>query len=148
MTVDKEDHEALSWAGDAESGLAEFDPDAVQPAETTIPAIQTEPVVQKPLSAALLVSYGIFGGIYLLYLVGWTIFINTHEVVHTGELLPALMFELGEALTIVLPIFWFLAVFLLIRAERSFWRLFWLIAGVIVLIPWPFVLATVIEGRS
>ncbi|MCU1439035.1 MAG: hypothetical protein JWP85_32 [Rhodoglobus sp.] len=135
MTADP-DEEATSWAGDTDpSHVAAPEPKA--PAQAVV-AHDARPAVP----AALLIAYGVLGGAYLLYTAGWfasVVRLNTVRV-SSGEALSEIMFQLGEFLAIASPVFWFGAVFLLTRGRKLIVRLLWLLAGILVLLPWPFVL--------
>jgi hypothetical protein len=51
------------------------------------------------------------------------------------------MYQFGEFLAIVSPLVWFATVLLLTRDSKPISRLLWLLLGVVVLIPWPFLLS-------
>ena len=94
------------------------------------------------MPAVLLVTYGILGGIHLIYLAGWVIALQRLNAlsVPSTDALTEIMFQLGEALAIVSPVAWFAAAFMLTKGRRPIVRLLWLLAGLIVVAPWPFVL--------
>jgi hypothetical protein len=135
MTADPHE-DATSWAGDTDPTHVAAPPPA---AAAQAPAGE---VVRPAVPAALLITYGVLGGAYLLYTAGWfasIVRLNTVRV-SSGDALSEIMFQLGEFLAIASPLFWFGAVFLLTRGRKLIVRLLWLLAGILVLLPWPFVL--------
>lgn len=94
------------------------------------------------LPAVLLVTYGILGGVHLIYLAGWVIALQRLNAlsVPSADALTEIMLQLGEALAIVSPVAWFAAAFMLTKGRRPIVRLLWLLAGLVVVAPWPFVL--------
>ncbi|MBC7589658.1 MAG: hypothetical protein H7226_01265 [Salinibacterium sp.] len=124
-----EDDEALEWAGD-------------ERADPAVRVVRERTVGQSQLPALLLVTYGIVGGIHLIYVAGWVVGLQrlNNISVSSSDALTAIMFPLGEALAIVSPMAWFAAAFLLTRGRRSIVRLLWLLAGLVVVAPWPYIL--------
>lgn len=94
------------------------------------------------LPATLLVTYGILGGIHLIYLVGWAVALQRLNAISvpSADALSEVLFQFGEALAVVSPVAWFAAVFMLTRGRRPIVRLLWLLAGLVVVAPWPYVL--------
>lgn len=88
-------------------------------------------------SSAALIVLGVLGGVYLLYTVGWVI---TAGRVPNGsvDVVGGFMFDLGLWLAALAPALWF-ALSLWLTEVGSRWRLFWLLLGVLVLLPVPFV---------
>ncbi|MCW4384946.1 hypothetical protein OH146_04070 [Salinibacterium sp. SYSU T00001] len=129
MTADSDD-DALRWDDDDPSHVA-------GPASAR--EGRTAPAAAEPggTSSALLVAYGITAGIFLLYCVGWAVAVQRDDFTQPG-LFDEIMYQLGEFLAIASPVIWMAAVFGLVR--RSGTRLVWLIVGVLLLVPWPFVL--------
>ena len=126
------DDDALSWGG-------ESDPTHV---ESTVAdeARQEAPDVAEPgTSSALLVTYGVFGGIFLLYVVGWIIAIQSIPAGSPGAL-AAVMDRVAEFLAFLSPVLWFFGVLMLTPKSRARTRILWLVLGVLVLAPWPFIL--------
>jgi hypothetical protein len=93
----------------------------------------------QPTSSALLVTYGIVAGVYALYTVGWitTILRGSGTM---ASLLGEVMFQFGEFLAIAASPLWFAAVFFLTRGRKPIVRLGWLIVGLVLLVPIPFVM--------
>lgn len=123
------DEEALSWAG-------ETDPSHTAAPKTIVDAAAPEAKGAPATSSALLITFGIFGGVYLLYAVGWGIHAFTTSTPVAG-VFPIIMYQLGEFLAIVSPILWAGAVWLLVK--KPVWRVLWLLVGVLLLAPWPFI---------
>ncbi len=139
----EDDDEALSWAGDEApvrtsrtAAPAAADPvgDAVAP--TVEESATAEPVAERA-SSVLLVGSGVLGGIYLLFTVGWVL---------SAQQAPALaglegvMYTLGLWLAIAAPALWFGATLLLTRHRPAPVKLLWLVIGMLLLVPWPFIL--------
>lgn len=126
-----EDEAALRWSGDEPAG-----PASPQPLSKVEP-VATEPARSMP--AMLLVTYGVVAGIFLIYTVGWIITVSRSGAA-SSELLVEAMAQLGEFLAILSPALWFGVVFVLTRHAKPLVRLLLLLLGLIVVIPWPFVL--------
>lgn len=95
------------------------------------------------LSTPMLLLVGIVGGIYLLYTIGW--------IVGGLRLQPLASFLVADAmflpwffLAIAAPALWFLAAWVLTRRRASWIRVAALLAGAVLLVPWPFVTVGVI----
>ncbi|TFC95182.1 MULTISPECIES: DNA polymerase III subunit gamma/tau [Cryobacterium] len=88
-------------------------------------------------SSLALVSLGIFGGIYLLYTIGW--FIGAGRIqTPTSDVVSEFMFTLGLWLAVAAPAVWFAVTYWLTRAHPRA-RFGWLLIGVILLVPLSFV---------
>jgi hypothetical protein len=106
------------------------------------PAVSTpvgDESAAAPASSFLLVTYGILAGAYALYAIGWLASI-LRSTLTLDNLLSEIMYQLGEFLAIVAAPLWFASVFFLTRGRRPIVRLLWLLAGLVVLVPVPFVL--------
>ena len=132
MTDDHDDDEALAWAGD--EPLRRVEPVETSP---TSSSDETAPSTQMP--AALLVTYGILAGIYLIYTLGWIITI-TRSTFAQSDLLAAIMFQFGQFLAIASPAIWFVSILYLTRGRKPTVRLLLLVAGLVATIPWPLLL--------
>ena len=129
---DDPDDDALSW-GD------ETDPTHVD-ARPAVPQEATREASAAPAtSSTMLVVYGVFGGAYLLYIVGWIIAVR-RDTYTQGSLLSEIMYQFGEFLAIASPAVWIGAVLLLTLESRATARVLWLMAGLLLLAPWPFIL--------
>ncbi|TIH32295.1 hypothetical protein [Subtercola vilae] len=90
----------------------------------------------RQLSSAALITFGIIGGILLLYTVGWLVVFIRNPLAPTG--LAEIVQNLQGVLAIAAPALWFIVTLLLAARRRVAVRLIWLILGVVVLVPWPF----------
>jgi len=98
---------------------------------------------RQGLGNVSLISLGVIGGIYLLYAVGWA--------VGGSNLRPSASFLVTDAmylpwmwLVILAPFLWFVAVWVLTRGRATWIRIVGLVVGVVLLIPWPFVMTGVL----
>ena len=93
---------------------------------------------RQPGSAEL-VLLGVFGGVYLLYSVGWILTATAFGALGGDDPVAGFMFTLGLWLAVLAPAFWFAMAFTATRGRPRV-RLVWLLIGAIVLVPLPFVL--------
>jgi hypothetical protein len=149
MTSDADD--ALAWEGDEPDsqrgpalprgwnalGKGSDDVGRIE-ADGTI----SEPGEPQPLSTAMLVILGIVGGIYLLYTVGWVIG-GLNLQANALFLIPEVMYHVALWAAVLAPALWFVAVWLLTRRSAGWVRVLGFLGGVILLVPWPFVMTAV-----
>lgn len=135
MTIDSDD-EALSWAGDEATAVAAKR--AADAAASDSPQSDAPPQARPGTGSVMLVFLGVIGGVYLLYAVGWAVAVFRDRFTR-DSLLAEIMAQFGEFLAIVAPLVW-LAVTLLLTRDRPGVRIGWLLAGVVLLVPVPFVL--------
>ncbi len=90
--------------------------------------------------SALLVVYGVFAGVYLLYVVGWIIGVR-RDPFTSPNLFFEVMYQFGEFLAIMSPVLWFGLTLLLTRQRTAVVRLVWLVVGMLVVAPLPFLLS-------
>lgn len=93
------------------------------------------------LSSAALITLGIVGGIYLLYTIGWGIVVARTTVTFfpLDSLFLEICFRIGQFLSIAAAPLWFVSTLLLTQKRTWRSRLGWLLLGVFVLVPWPFI---------
>lgn len=108
----------------------------------------TPPVAPRAVGNVTLVALGIVGGVYLLWAIGWLIGgLRLHGVapmlVSPDGHAPA-PWTFGNAVSIVLgtlaPFIWLGTVILFTRRSHAWLRWLLLILGVVLLLPWPFVM--------
>jgi uncharacterized membrane protein (UPF0136 family) len=150
--VTSRDDDALSWAGDDDPTLVSApaptpvggpassrrQSDELAEAETEQPGEISTEAAPEGLSNAALISLGVLGGIYLLYSIGWFVGgIRVHNLsgllgIDTAVSVPVLV------LAVAAPAIWFIATYVLTRGSRAWIRFAWLVAGALLLVPWPF----------
>ena len=93
------------------------------------------------LSSAALITLGILGGVYLLYTIGWAIVVARTTVTFfpLDSLFLEICFRIGQFLSIAAAPLWFVSTLLLTHKRTWRSRLGWLLLGVFVLVPWPFI---------
>ncbi|NYD65679.1 DNA polymerase III subunit gamma/tau [Agromyces atrinae] len=152
MTRDRDD-DALSWEGDDDPTLAP----GWKTVGTSVPAPPTaaeaagtgtetddarephsdEAVDASQPSSATLILFGVFGGVYLLYTIGWIF--SALRVPNPGvDAVAQFMFTLGLWFAVLAPAAWF-ATTLLATESGARRRIVWLVIGAVVLVPVPFV---------
>lgn len=155
MTSDADD--ALSWEGDEDRPPEKKNPDttsttpaladgwkAVGRDSETVGRIEahgavTVPGEPRPLSTPMLLLIGIVGGVYLLYTVGWIIG-GLNLQVSALFLVSGVMYHVGVWSAVLAPALWFAAVWVLTRRTAAWVRVLGFLAGVVLLVPWPFVM--------
>ena len=161
------DDDALNWAGDDDPTLAPGDNGKAAPNTTALPegwtiphqtasanlpaatgqttdadaaAADTTEADGAALSSAALVGMGILAGMYLLYTIGWFIGV-ARGVAPVGGPVAEFMFSLGAWLAVAAPLAWFgVTCWLTGGHQRA--RLAWLLIGVVVLAPLPFIIGS------
>lgn len=148
------DDDALSWSGDDDPTLdvgSEESPSlppgytavgrgsggttapSEAPSSSSPPAAEHEASVGSPGNAAL-IAVGVLGGVYLLYAIGWLLGgLRLQE-----RITPDAMLVVSTALAVAAPAIWFGAVLFLTRTAPRWARFAWLLAGALILVPWPF----------
>jgi hypothetical protein len=126
-----EDAAALAWAGD----------EADRPTKITkVTLPRPEETTERPATPGmLLITYGVLAGIFLVYTIGW-IAVVVNSGYTAPDLLGEIMWQLGEFLAIASPALWVATVLLLTRDRKPLVRLLLLLVGLLVVIPWPFLL--------
>lgn len=145
------DEDALRWDGDdaleargpqaSRPGAtpAQESPGPLSPPTGTGPAASDDDEMREPATASL-VMLGILGGVYLLYTIGWVVGGIGMQLPVTFAL-PAALYQGALWLAVLAPALWFAAVLVATRGSKPWIRLAWLIAGALLLVPWPFVVA-------
>lgn len=126
------DEEALSWSGETDPTHMSAPLASVAAKAAPVPGNQ-----EKSVNSAVLIGFGILAGVYLLYAAGW-VFVGFSGRVPVQGVFFGIMYQVGEALAIASPFLWFAAVWL--RVKNPVWRILWLLVGVVVLAPWPFII--------
>lgn len=147
---DDED-EALRWEGDDDATLAPGwravgapTPVAAPAEDTTDAAASVDDDSERDAAEAAdqpgsaeLVLLGVFGGVYLLYTLGWILSVLRVQN-PASDPVGQFMFALGLWLAVLAPALWFGVTFALTRG-RPRARLVWMLVGAVVLLPVAFV---------
>jgi hypothetical protein len=146
------DDDALIWAGDADrGGESPLDRNRAAVAAT---APEAEPTVETPPAAsvrsrrstsalAALVVTVLLGGALAAETALWAIGVQHPVVSSVGPLLQRALFQFGEFLAILACPLWFGVTVALTRG-RPLRRALWLGGGVVLLLPWPYLLLEVV----
>jgi len=92
-----------------------------------------------PMGNGALVASGVIGGVYALYAIGWLIG-GLRLQGKAQYLVLDVMYQGSLWLAVLAPLLWFGTTFLLTRASRAWVRFAWLAVGIVLLLPWPFVM--------
>jgi hypothetical protein len=156
------DDDALSWDGDddptldpgkAENALradaAPRRPAARQPEPAELPegftpvgrgseSVRPAPAEPAALGNAGLVGVGMIAAAFILFAVGWLIVSFRLQGV-AGLPVPAPSLVAITLAAAAAPLVWFGTVYALTRRSRTWVRFTWLIVGLVLLVPWPFI---------
>lgn len=163
MSTPRDDDDALRWEGDDDLTASPALPqgwravgkgsEAVPVTETTLPghdddrvsgpADDDAAVVPPGMSNAQLLGTGVIAGAYVLYVVGWLIAGLRLQTAGT-PLIGAVAFQISLWLAVLAPVIWFGASFVLTRGAKAWTRFALLGAGLVALIPWPFIMTGVL----
>ncbi|MFC5790422.1 DNA polymerase III subunit gamma/tau [Agromyces tardus] len=110
--------------------------DADEPVEAEA---ETEADAATQPGSAELVLLGVFGGVYLLYTIGWILTATGFGALGGDDPVASFMFSVGLWLAVLAPALWYAVAFAATRGRPRV-RLVWLLAGAIVLVPLPFVM--------
>ena len=100
-------------------------------------AVEADAAAQP--GSAELVLLGVFGGVYLLYTIGWILTVTGFGALGGDDPVASFMFSVGLWLAVLAPALWYAVAFAATRGRPRV-RLVWLLAGAIVLVPLPFVM--------
>jgi hypothetical protein len=88
------------------------------------------------VGSAALVGLGVLGGIYLLYTIGWVI--SGIRLRGTAQYLVSDVMASGSFwVAVAAPALWFATTWYATRQSAMWQRFLWLIAGAVLLVPWP-----------
>jgi hypothetical protein len=132
------DDDALSWGEENDPSHVEGGRSAPGGDAAASPLAADGATVAGRGSSAGLVGLGVLAGVYLLYTVGWVLSVVRNPYALTDPF-GQVMATVGDVLAVLAPLLWFGTVFLLTRG-RGGARAAWLVGGVLLLVPWPFVL--------
>lgn len=111
-----------------------------EPKGETPNVVDAEEAARPPMGSASLIGLGVLAGVYLLLSIGWLLGTSRLQLVAALFLEPA-AFQITLWLAVFALPLWFVTVLWLTRSTHAWVRFTLLIAGAVLLIPWPFVLA-------
>ncbi|WP_426319970.1 DNA polymerase III subunit gamma/tau [Microbacterium sp. E-13] len=94
---------------------------------------------REPMGNGTLVALGVLGGVYAIFAIGWLIG-GLRLQGRAQYLVLDVMYQGSLWLAVLAPVLWFTTTLLLTRRSRAWLRFTWLAAGVVLLLPWPFVM--------
>lgn len=147
---DDVDDASYDLGGDASS--AEQAPS--QPSDATGAGVSDAPEPASSRPVGVIAATGVFGGVYLMYVVGWligglrlsqSIFQSLSD--SGAGVLELNAYRFAEFLAIIATPLWFIAVIVL-TAGSSTRRFGWLALGLLILAPWPFLIGLISTGGA
>lgn len=154
MSSDSDD--ALHWDGDdaehveapaPRSPRSKVPRPAAEAPETASASTAADPASDRPqepedapaVGNVALIGYGVIGGVYLLFAVGWIagglrLRPRASLLVADGLYFPWMW------LAALAPVLWFAAAWALTRGKAQWIRVVAMVAGAVLLVPWPFVM--------
>ncbi|GAA1470383.1 DNA polymerase III subunit gamma/tau [Microbacterium thalassium] len=136
--VDEDDGETTSDSG-AETAAREDADEPAAASETDTGEADAAAAEPAHTGNATLVTIGVLAGIAAMWTIGWVI--GGLRLQGTAEFLVSPLAYIPSLwLAALAPAIWFGAVWLLTRRSRAWVRVSWLVAGAVLLVPWPFVM--------
>lgn len=88
---------------------------------------------------AALIGFGVLGGVYLLFTIGWIV--GGLRLAGVAQFLVSpVIYQFALWLAVLAAPLWFATAHLLTRDSKTWVRIVWLLAGAALLVPWPFVM--------
>ena len=145
------DDDALSWEGDDDlNGPAAREGERTRALPRGWRAVgkgsgdvrtADEDAEPEPMGNAALVSIGVLAGVYTLYAVGWALGgFHLRDVQTAGGGVADIMFQAAMWLGMLSPAIWFLVTMYVTRRAPRWQRFAGLAIGIVLLVPWPFVM--------
>ena len=147
-----DDDDAFRWDGDDDPTLSVAPETVASSAAVAAPDPEPAPVADEAseepvgIGNVALVAYGVLGGVYALWTAGWIIgaLRLKDRIEGLSGSVADFMFQGSMILAILAPAVWFLVSLLGTRGKQAWQRFLWIGIGVLVLIPWPFVMVGVV----
>lgn len=140
-TRDDDDEEALSW-GPASSDASYVESPVAD--SSAAPADEADDdddeLPDGVMSSGMLVAHGVFGAVFLLFTIAWLKSIGGVQPSFDSQLASA-MWKIGTWLAVAGPAIWFVGTILLVPTRASRARVLSFVVGVVILLPWPFLIA-------
>lgn len=138
--LDPADEEALSWGESSDRSYVEGPavPQALPDERVEDDDDEDDELPEGVMSSGALVAHGVFAAVLLLYTVAWLISVTRATPPNLAGVSLAL-WHVGQWLAVVAPAAWFLTTIAVTPLRPGRRRYLWLLAAVIVLIPWQFI---------
>jgi NAD/NADP transhydrogenase beta subunit len=159
---DSRDDDALAWAGDDDPTLTPVGVPAKSRARGAAPAdpparrsvldeaedaedraaekeLAEAEAASRQLSSAALIALGVIGGVYLLYTIGWIVSFTRFQTPVDVDF-SVVSYRITQTLAIAATPIWFVATLLITQSKDARYRFLWLVIGILVLVPWPFLM--------
>lgn len=137
------DDEALSWAGDElRGGVDPLTRNRVADVTAASLADGVDAAPATPTNLARVAANVGFALVYLAIVVGWILSVQITGSPST-DLFSQVAWQFGEFVAIVAGALWYLAVLTLAPDRRTVVRVGWFALGVLILLPWPVLLAAI-----
>ncbi|RKR73629.1 hypothetical protein [Frondihabitans australicus] len=140
-----DDDEALSWGDSSDRSYVEG-PVVAVPDELRDDADDADEadddgdeLPEGVISSAALVGHGVVAAILLLYAVAWLKSIGSVAPAF-DSVLADWMWRIGTWFAVAAPVLWFFGTLWLVPTRAMRQRAMWFVAGIVLLIPWPFVI--------
>lgn len=101
-------------------------------------SVETDEAAPANTNVALIAT-GVLAGVYLLYAIGWLIG-GLRLQGRASYLVTDVMYQGSLWLAALAPVIWFGTVLFATRRSRPCLRYAWLAVGVLLLVPWPFIM--------
>ncbi|AMM21302.1 hypothetical protein AX769_15660 [Frondihabitans sp. PAMC 28766] len=139
---DEADDEALSWGESSDKSYVEGPvvevPVELRDAEDDEADGEDDEPPEGVMSSGALVAHGVFAAVLLLYTVAWLVSV-TRATAPSLAGVALLLWHVGQVLAVAAPAAWFVATVALTPLRPGRKRYLWLLVGVLVLIPWQFI---------
>lgn len=133
-----EDADALSWAGDEEQGRAAPRLGTTTSESASVADPEGGAPDEAPGGRGRRAATVAFAAPYLALAIGWIFAVQLAD--SPAQVFPAVLWQFGEFLAMLVAPLWFAATLTLTRDSRPRVRVGWLALGTLVLLPWPIIL--------
>jgi hypothetical protein len=143
-TREEDDDEALSWGESSDRSYVEGPGGASTTAlaDGDLDDDLDDELPEGVMGSTLLVVHGIFAAVYILFTVAWLVAVGRATAPNIAGV-SLTLWHLGQYLAVLAGPLWFVTTIALTPVKPSRRRLLWLLVGLIVLIPWPFLVGGV-----
>ncbi|MCU1527559.1 MAG: hypothetical protein JWP75_1322 [Frondihabitans sp.] len=135
---DEDDDEALRWGASSDKSYVEG-PAVPQTAVAEDDDEDDDELPPGVMSSGMLVVHGVFAAIMILSVVAWLKSIGSVQP-SFGSPIADWMWRIGTWFAVAAPALWFAGTIVLIPTAESRRRVLAFLVGVVILLPWPFLI--------